>query len=89
MKGDRQNEQRKEASERLGDVMSRTREWMAPNVYYTVEFTRLLSLSGAGALRVGEARLREVSYAKPGFGIGHATFDRFGAGWRNITVGGR
>ena len=25
----------------------------------TVEFTRLLSLSGAGALRVGEARLRE------------------------------
>ena len=25
----------------------------------------------------------------PGFGIGHATFDRFGPGWRNITVGGR
>jgi hypothetical protein len=24
-----------------------------------------------------------------GFGIGHATFDRFGPGWRNITVGGR
>ena len=28
-------------------------------MYTTVEFTRLLSLSGAGALRVGEARLRE------------------------------
>ena len=33
--------------------------------------------------------LSVLSYAKPGFGIGHATFGRFGPGWRNITVGGR
>jgi hypothetical protein len=42
----------------LGDVMGRTREWMAPNVYYSRIHSSSLPL-WRGALRVGEARLRE------------------------------
>ena len=60
-KGDRQNEQRKEASVRLlGDVMRRTREWMAPNVYYSRIHSSSLPLwRGGAASGRSEAQGRE------------------------------
>ena len=60
VKGDRQNEQRKEASVRLGDVMRRTREWMAPNVYYSRIHSSSLPLwRGSAASGRSEAQGRE------------------------------